>query len=205
MRKVSFALAAVLSLGGLPGGATTLYQSATMGTSGQTSGVVVNANQFLGAAFTLPSAAQITAVGGHISGTGTLFAAILSLSGSLPTGAPFDSSLITDTTFTAPATSQDVVVPLSVTLNAGTYALIFGSGLFGATGNGAMPTNNTDVVGATYFYWDGVDHFAWFLDTFSNTRFTVYGEIVPEPSSFGLMAVGVLMLLAVKARAWKRT
>src|SRR5262245_12118734 len=62
----------------------------------------------------------------------------------LPSGAPFDSTLVASTTFNAGFPSTDLLTPLSVTLPPGDYALIFGSGLFGAVAEGFMTVNNTD-------------------------------------------------------------
>ncbi|MFQ5591019.1 MAG: hypothetical protein ACE5HE_07655, partial [Phycisphaerae bacterium] len=125
---------------------------------------------------------EVSAVGGHLTmhegfeGL-TLFAAIVVLSdpAALPVGAPLDEGeVVASTVFDAGRPSSDVRVPLAATLDPGAYALIFGSGLFGATGVGGMPLNNADLPGASYFFWNGN---AWIDDPFTDARFVVEGSI----------------------------
>jgi hypothetical protein len=129
--------------------------------------------------------------------------AIVSLSGpdALPSGSPFNTTTIATVTFTLPVYEDaDVSIPLSVELQPGNYALIFGSGQFGASGVGAMPSDNIDIPGqASYFgWWNNV----WNNDSISNERFVVYGEVVPEPSTLTLfaMAFGAIALLMWRRR-----
>ncbi len=117
---------------------------------------------------------------------------------------PFDSTTLGSAAFLPPSVSADVRVPLSVSLGPGWYGLIFS-----ITGPGAatMPNNNTDLPGATYFFWTGVPvpcpvcppmPFQW-RDSGSQTgeRFVVEGNFaptsVPEPKAAALMGAGLLI------------
>jgi hypothetical protein len=132
-----------------------------------------------------------------------VIASIVSLTGpnALPSGMPFDSTTLGSAAFLPPSVSADVRVPLSVSLGPGWYGLIFS-----ITGPGAatMPNNNTDLPGATYFFWTGVPvpcpvcppmPFQW-RDSGSQTgeRFVVEGNFaptsVPEPKAAALMGPG---------------
>jgi hypothetical protein len=186
---------------------TIVFQSANMGIPAQAglSGYQVGA-QYLGARFSLASTANVTDVGGHLfgNGDGSLFAAILQLSapGALPSGNPFDGTTLATTTFLPPVSSADVSIPLSVTLGPGDYALVFGSGWFGATGSGRMPNNNVDLPPASYFYWNALP---WHDGAISQIRFVVYGDLVgtavPEPDS--LLLVGFsLPLIELLTAGW---
>jgi hypothetical protein len=96
-----------------------------------------------------------------------------------------------------------VLVPLSATLNPGHYALIFGSGEFGANSYASgMQTNNIDIPGAaSYFQWfigpeapEGV----WRdipVSYASGLRFVVTGSVIPEPATWLLAAVATALLL----------
>jgi hypothetical protein len=130
----------LFGLAALPARAADLiHASAYLGNTGVPDNYGLNSS-YLGSRFSVPSVTQVESVGGHFGGReGTLFAAIVSLSGpaALPSGSPFDDdTLLASTVFTAPDPSDDILVPLSVTLNPGHYGLIFGSDRLGAAGNG---------------------------------------------------------------------
>lgn len=193
-----------LLLAAAPARADIIYQSATLGATGQTGGAIVNADQFLGARFTLTSAAQVTDIGGHIanSNAGDFFGAIVSLSSptAFPAGSPFTmSDVLASADFVAGFPSSDVVVPLSVSLPAGSYAVIFGTGTLGASGaNGFMPTDNTDNASASYIVWNGSTS-TWSNASVNDLYFEVDGTAVPEPSSLvsvatSLLAIGLLAI-----------
>ena len=82
--------------------ANVIYQSATMGAQ-DTFGDALMTTQFIGTRFHVSQTVAVSDIGGHIFGSGTLFGTIVSLSSSyaLPTGSPFDSSLLAETLLTA--------------------------------------------------------------------------------------------------------
>ena len=122
------------------------------------------------------------------------------MDGALPSGNPFDGTTLASTTFDPGFPSFDVLTPLSVLLNPGDYAVIFGGpGQFGATKQGSMASNNIDLPAGvgSYFFWN-VNN--WQNGEFSSARFVVEGDVVrvrnavPEPitAALGLMGLGVL-------------
>ncbi len=162
--------------------ADVIYESATLGPTGQTSGLGVFDEQFLGSRFSISQTVQVTEIGGHIDSlfSGDNFGAIIQLSGPgvLPSGSPFDvGEVIASTTFTPSSPSSDISTPLSVILPPGDYALVFGSGLFGATGIGNMPSNNPTTPAGTgsFFFWNNI---SWIEGKFTDVRFTVNGNAV---------------------------
>lgn len=176
-------LVSILILGGLGfpqhAFAIIIYESATLGATGATSGGLgMDANQFQGSRFSVTQTTEVTAIGGHMrSVTGTLFGAIVDMSGPLPAGSPFTGGeVLASTVFTATSSSSDVSVPLSVILPPGDYALVFGSGQFGASGFGSFPNNDSDTPAGSgsYFFWGGLN---WFDGGFNDVRFTVNGNV----------------------------
>lgn len=201
LKKLSMATAgsAFFSLGTVGIAQAATLTSAPLGLTGETSGFSVNDEQFLGWRFQLDSASQVTAVGGHIGAVGNIFGAIVAINdpNALPQGNPFlPGEVLASTTFNPGFISSDARTPLSVTLGPGNYELIFGSGLFGATGSGFMPSNNSDFLGSTYFYYSARNSGGTWVDGgISNTRFVVEANAIPEPSS----AVGTLAFSALGA------
>ena len=132
-----------------------IYESATLGATGRLGGAILSDSQFLGSRFSLASSAIVTSIAGHIAGIGTLFGAIVELCGpnALPTGSPLSGTeVVASGTFVATAPSSEQILPLSVLLNPGDYAVIFGSGQFGATGVGVMPGGVTTIGSPSYFF-----------------------------------------------------
>jgi len=210
MRKVvGAAIGAVMAFVATNVNAAIIYESATLGTTGHTGGTAIfpiapgEDARFLASRFTLSDSYKISSVGGHLTGRGTLFAAIVDLadgaSAPLPNGTPFDSTevLATAVFFVSPGSSL-VTVPMNVTLDAGKYGLVFGSGLFGALGSGAMPdaarTGATNIDGAgSYFFWKGRED-TWFNNEGILSRFEISGDLatdVPEPATLALFAFGL--------------
>ena len=198
--------------------ATITLESARLGTTGQTgrsgepvisSNESIGSNQFLGWRFQLTDPLQVTDIGGHLGtflpnsgldfGNGEIFGAIVSLSGSnaVPQVKPFqlEEEVLAATSFNPGFPSRDVTVPLFVKLNPGNYALIFGTGLFGASGYGFMPDFQQDFPGSSYFF--SVDTFWEGGGNFSGARFVVKGESgvftpIPEPTcTLGLLTLGI--------------
>ena len=159
-----------------------ILETATLGPVDQGSGVSITGSQFIGARFTLTAMTQITQIGGHFYGIaeGGIFGAIVQTSGPslLPAGNPFDPDVVlAATTFRLPSPSADILTPLNVTLGPGTYAVIFGTGLFEAMGTGAAPQNNPQLPAASFVIWSSV--IGWRdADFLTNIRFVVRGQPV---------------------------
>jgi len=206
MKRTFFGLA-LMSMAVLPAKAATLHESATFSDS-SSGGYTLSTEQFLASRFTLSQSSTVTAIGGGIGGNGTLFGAIIPLSSptETPSYLPYDlpSYALGFTVFNAPFGTADFTTPLSLSLNAGTYALVFGSGLFGATGSGFMGLTGVDFPIASYFFATINNGFNTFTNGgFSQTRFVVEGDLstVPLPAALPLYATGLGIAGFV---AWRR-
>jgi hypothetical protein len=191
--------------------AATIFESGTLGPTGIPRGVVPGANisgvVFNGVRFELTDPVVTTQVGGHFVGspgtTDTFFGAIVELddendfpdSGDLSTPDVLGSAILA-----FPAPSTEVFGNLALSLEPGWYALVFGSGVFGAVGDGAMLLNNPDIGDPTYIGFQpghGWFNLADLSDTFRfiDYRFIVQGQVVPEPSAFILVILAVVIAL----------
>jgi hypothetical protein len=182
--KVSVTLLSILFTS-VPSYAAIIHQSATMGPTGQTYGYILSSEQFIGSRFQVNQQVQVTAIGGHLlAGSGSIFGAIISLSNmtSLPDGSPFYSSeVVASKVFTPNPVSSDFRTSLSVTLEPGAYALVFGAGEFGSGyySTAYMPYGGqSDLPGSSYFawIWDGWE-MAWVDVDASGARFVVEGMV----------------------------
>jgi hypothetical protein len=184
-----------------PATAEILFESGTLGPTGTAEGAVpstnVSASIYPGVRFQLTQPVKTELIGGHFVDDlgGTFFGAIVALedANDFPNSedrATPDVLGVTQLTF--PVASADVFGDLSVSLQPGWYALVFGTGRFGTSGNGGATRNNTDIGDPSYIAfgpnlkWFNMDIFG---DFFDNHRFVVLGEIVPEPSSISLLLV----------------
>lgn len=173
-----------------------IHESASLGDTGQLSGYSLG-SQYLGSRFSIDRPVIVQAVGGHIYGEhrssgGALFLAIVSLNSvdALPSGMPFNETTMAMTLFSPPNPSEDILIPMSVRLDLGYYALVFGGEQFGASGEGALPFNNIDRPGqASYFRWDAQEQF-WRDSAQGGQRFVVIGTVVPAPGAFLLASLG---------------
>ena len=125
-----------------------LIQCAPPVPAGPGSGIVFSSNIWSGFRFELTSATHVTRIGLQIApdSAGSIFGAIVRLSGSSDT--PDDPALggadvVMRTLFSVPASPSAPVIgagALDVMLPAGWYAVVFGSGAFGATATGTVPS-----------------------------------------------------------------
>ena len=203
---VAVALAAATSVAS----AETIFESGTLGQTGiplsdvtdQTiPGTNVNASVFSGVRFQLGQPAVTTQVGGHFvaGGSGTFFGAIVELDNEsdFPDSEDFSTpDFLGSTLLTFPVPSDEVFGNLALTLDPGWYALVFGSGLFGATASGVTVRNGIDIGDPTYIGLQPGSVFGWVNRLASvNRRYVVKGQIVPEVSSFALAALASLLSL----------
>ncbi len=124
-------------------------------TSGDVPATSVNRFVFTGVRFQLTQPVITSQIGGHFveANSGSFFGAIVALDdeSDFPDSGDFSSSdFLGSTLLTFPHPSAEVFGDLSLSLDPGWYALVFGSGLFEATGAGAAPRNNTDIGNPTY-------------------------------------------------------
>jgi hypothetical protein len=197
-----------------------LFESGTLGTTGATwtdivSGAVpdsvISSTVFTGVRFRLDQPVITTQVGGHFASPdfGTFFGAIVALNSQsdFPDSGDLTSSdVLGETLLSFPGTSAEVFGELVLPLDAGWYALVFGSGLFGSSGNGGALANNPDIGNPSYIAFQPLSGIPWIdLGTFiTDLRFVVEGKVVPEPSSCGLMISASLLFLSSSVRVRRK-
>jgi hypothetical protein len=220
-------LALVCALGGFaaPAAAQTpvLLESATLGATGLNWGTSITEAQLVGWRFEIDAPLQVEAIGGHLLGipavgNGQIFGALIRLASIdvFPAGDPFTPEETVATVVFQPAfPSTELLVPLAVALEPGAYALVFGSDLFGATGNGAIPnaSDQADIPPTTidsYIFYgvpgSGQDPI-WRGPLASQMRFLVSGTTpapVPALGPAGLGTLSVLLGLTLMQHCGRR-
>jgi hypothetical protein len=169
-----------------------VLESSVMGAAGHVSGSSISTAQFVGWRFQTTQTLTVDHVGGHLLSIpdepGDIFAAIVRLPSitSVPAGAPFNpDEIVATTTFTPPFPSAEVFTPLSTTLTPGAYTLVFGTGLFGATGEAAAPNFDdqpdippTDL--SSFIFWSVPffnQPFEWRQNLASHMRFVIEAQV----------------------------
>ncbi len=109
----------------------------------QNSGMIGDDGFFPGIGFRVERTTQISQVGAYMYGSGTMFAAIVETDNLFGLPDPPDLSgddVLATTLIELPGTldGADVVADMDVTLEPGTYALVFGTGKFGAENGNAF-------------------------------------------------------------------
>lgn len=161
-----------------------LFASAEPGTQTGFAQLAGEEQAMLGARFSLPSAAQITGIGGVALSTGDMFAAIVPLPspGGLPTGNVEDVA-VAHAVFTAD-TNGDTIAPINVALPAGDYAIVLGAGAFGATGESTtILFGNVPIPGIGFM---GGNQFEWFDQPPSDYRVLVEGFLTGDLDGDGI-------------------
>jgi hypothetical protein len=159
--------------------------------------------RYLGFGFTLDQTTNITAIGGEFDNiAGNIFGTIVKLPSAdgLPSFAPTDlaANSLGHVVFTGSGSGVDRSAALSLTLAAGTYAVIFGgnSQFAGADGTGGLTADNNVVGSPNLFqYLDVVYGDSWTHDSlYDGLRLYVEGTpvgAVPEPATWAMMILGL--------------
>lgn len=168
-------------------------------------GSLIDKNQFIGTTFTLTGKTKIDAIGGHFlnfSGfSGNIFGAIVELDEfGLPSGTLNNlNNLLAYTTFN-PLNSANTFAAIDLDLDAGVYGLIFGSGLFGATGRSALtliqPYQVTNPKGDLVFL-NNSSFVTWGASPEDQGRFRMFvsgtSTAVSEPGNLSLLLVAACL------------
>ena len=147
-----------------------------------------------------------------LRGQGSVFAAVVRLpaAGALPPQpgtAAFSQALVAQAVFeTGPnADSYGVDLPDTV-LAPGAYALMLGSGLFGATGHASVMSVQDEIITADTLLWIDSAGYWTHLGTTFNLAFHGYAPdltVAPEAVSFGEVPLGLLVERSVTVRNWR--
>lgn len=158
---------------------------------------IIDGTNLVGAEFTVTgNDVRASSLGGNFTqySAGTIFGAIVAVNGGV-VGAP--SSALAHVVFDSTGGGDETqALAAPVLLNAGTYAVVFGSGLWGATGSSGLVAGQ-DAIGNPVLVQstDGTSFSALTGDT---VRVTV--NAVPEPSTWALLAGGLLGVAALRTR-----
>ena len=179
--------------------------------SGGVPGTNVNNTVYTGVRFYLDRPVVTSQIGGHFveNSGGTFFGAVVTLDNESDFPDSFDfttSDFIGSTLLTFPNPSDVVFGELTLSLAPGWYALVFGGGLFDATGTGASVSNGTDIGNPTYIAGQPISGVDWFdiSSLLPNHRFIIQGQVVPEPTSFILAYMSTLLFFFRTRAAWKQ-
>jgi hypothetical protein len=186
-----------------------LFESGTLGPTGTTEGSVpstnVSPNVYVGVRFEITQPVKTEQVGGHFVDDlgGTFFGAVVKLddASDFPNSEDLSTADVLGVThLTFPVASAEVYGNLSLSLQPGWHAVVFGTGRFGTSANGGATRNNLDIGDPSYIgfepnlKWSNLDIFGSFFD---NHRFVVIGELVPEPKSIGLFLLGIVAVMTI--------
>lgn len=174
-------------------------------------GSFINENQFLGTTFSLAEKTKIDGIGGHFrnfhSSFGNIFGAIVNLNKSgLPDGSVNRLDNVLAYTIFSPLNSVDTLAPIEVSLDAGLYGLVFGSGLFGANGSSTLTLLQPYQVSSPYGDIIAINKSTpnW-KDSDTNPgryRMLISGAAIklPEPSSLGLALISCVLMFLVRRK-----
>jgi len=184
-------------------------------------GPFISSNSFFGSVFKLNEITIIDGIGGHFHNLpgipglpapfgleGTIFGALLSVDeNNLNIGTLTNLNNVLAFSVFTPNSGFESITPVSITLTPGSYAIVFGSGLFGATGKTLLTVVEQRVSDISYGKIVVVNQY--------NTPVAnpVYGPInryrmfvtgttvsaVPEPETYTMILAG-LGLMGVVAR-----
>jgi hypothetical protein len=91
------------------------------------------------------------------------------------------SDVLATAEFSASSDYMDVANPIGpLTVEPGVYAVVLGSGLFGATGEGSMSLNNPNFASSSTFFYNTFDNIWSEYGAEGGLRFAVYGALVPD-------------------------
>jgi len=188
-----------------------IYQSGSLGETGTPwlgpyPATNVNPDVIVGARFEIDQQVVTTRIGGHFVGhplnpSDEFFGALIQLENDADFPDSNDLSspdVLGVTTLIFPETSDEVFGELTVTLEPGWYAIVFGSGLFGTTAVGAAVRNGMDEGPQSYIGWQSGSEWRELSSFFVNHRFVVEGSIIPEPATSILMLFGAICLSAMR-------
>lgn len=195
--------------------AEVIYQSGSLGETGTpwlgpAPATNVNPDVFVGARFEIDQPVQTSSIGGHFVGhplnpSDEFFGALIQLKNDADFPDSDDLSsvdVLGVTTLTFPGTSDEVFGELTVTLEPGWYAVVFGSGLFGTTAVGATLRNGMDDGPQAYIGWQPGEGWLELSSFFENHYFVVEGTVIPEPTTIVLLGTcGALLLLVRRNRS----
>lgn len=183
--------------------ADTLYSTADLNdfsTSSEPGAYIIDNTNFIGTTFHLSSASDISAIGGYFSqfSDGNIFGAILA------TGAAWNTagtSALAEVTFIGSGSDQTVALSGPLHLAAGDYQLVFGSGLFGASGSSAL-VNSQNTLGNPNILQSFDAGVSTSALSSQDVRMSVLGTVSPAPEaeSYAMMLAGLGMLGAIVRR-----
>ena len=201
----------VISLCSAASAETILFESGTLGetgipiselTSQNVPGTNVNDATFVGVRFQLDEPVITSQIGGHFvaNSGGSFFGAIVELDdeNDFPVSDDFTTGdVLGSTLLNFPTPSNETWGNLQLSLDPGWYAMVFGSGVFGAQGSGVAVRNGVDIGNPPYIFKG--PNFGWSnVSIAPNHRFVVTGRVVPEPSPIVTCVIGAIFLLLSK-------
>lgn len=183
-----------------------IYSSAGFVANGETGdySLANDAQSLIAATFTLTQTTSIDAIGGvftQYGDGGAIFGAIIAAPGSQTsvTAASLPGLTLGAAVWAPPVDGSDATTTLSTPtlLGPGTYEVVFGSGLFGATGNSGLATG----MSGTANLLQSVDGGASWNTLNDSVRVTVYGTPVPLPAGLPLLFSGLTAMGWLRRRS----
>lgn len=199
--------------------AAVIFESGTLGTTGipysglgggtAPTGSAVSPDVFSGVRFQVSQTVVTTRIGGHFvhdtRASSSFFGAIVQLdsSGDFPNSINLSTpDVVATSLLTFPNQSAETFGNLGAVLPAGWYALVFGSGQFGATGSGAAVLNNPDIGTPSYIArvpGSGWINVSTLPGPFQNYRLVIEGDVIPEPTTLVAAMLGICCLFGVRS------
>lgn len=205
-RRLFLGLVAGAVVFAIPGSgrAVLIYSTADMGATAGSGGLTLAQFYYVGANFTLGSETTIDGIGGNFYGT-QLFGAIVKLTSltDFPDVIHQPSAdVLAYTVFNGTNPSSDMVVPIGpITVPAGYYSVVFGSGILGASvsGVGGLVGGNPVPGGTTPTFIRHQEAGGWTYLSNNGYRLTVYAT--PEPSALVIVSLALPVVgVAVRRR-----